>query len=752
MPIAMPILAAFITPGIFYLGAAATSIPIIIHLLNKRRFKVVIWAAMDFLLAAQRRNARRMQLHRWLLLALRCLALLILAAAIAQFFLGSSLIGSIMGGERAVIIIWDDSYAMGYRREPRLSHYETSRKLLKDYLASPSVSSSDKIALISGAGGVGSRLIDKPTLDHGSVRRAIESHEITDQPADLANAFDKAYEALKDVEQTARSRSVIIITELSRSSLRGAADTGDEAARQVLKRKIETLRALADVRVVDVGEADQNNRAIVALHPVRSALVAGMPAELNLSVFNATDSALLDYPVTLSVDGVVVSTEKLPRIGPGDTLNTRVAVTLATPGHHMIEARLAGDLLPLDDVRRLAVTAARELPVLLVDGNPGDNRTLGSTTFLQLALAPEAGSIFAPHTITELELPRTPLGAGVDAGGQRAAYAAVVLSDTGKFDPATLKNLQRYVNDGGLLVIFPGGRTNANDLNGALGSNGIQVLAAPFGQPVHPESGAATTGDATGGEGLHLDPQNYSHPILTAFASAARAGKVAGLSSVQVSTYLRLQVPQDPAIETILKFSDGNAAVISRKVGKGRVMQFAFSADTSWSSFPARPSYVPFVWELLFYGMARPTDALTLEPGAALRLPADAAPAGLWNAPRNNKLSVTTTVDEERRGWLTSPPLAYAGVYGPAGAPALVAVNPDPRGADIRHLQTADMAAALGISPRDIVSQPRALDASSTTSNVNNAQAGELGRKLLLAALAVFTAEAVLAALFSRYR
>ncbi len=43
----------FITPGIFAVGAAATSIPIIIHLLNRRRFRTLIWAAMDFLLAAQ---------------------------------------------------------------------------------------------------------------------------------------------------------------------------------------------------------------------------------------------------------------------------------------------------------------------------------------------------------------------------------------------------------------------------------------------------------------------------------------------------------------------------------------------------------------------------------------------------------------------------------------------------------------------------------------------------------------------------
>src|SRR5947209_11107391 len=62
-------------------AAGAVSVPIIIHLLNRKRFKVVIWAAMRFLLAAQKKNSRRMRLEQLLLLAVRCLLLLLLASA-----------------------------------------------------------------------------------------------------------------------------------------------------------------------------------------------------------------------------------------------------------------------------------------------------------------------------------------------------------------------------------------------------------------------------------------------------------------------------------------------------------------------------------------------------------------------------------------------------------------------------------------------------------------------------------------------
>src|SRR3954452_16442671 len=83
--VASPILAVgFVTWGFVAAGLAAMSIPIIIHILNRRRFKVVDWAAMEFLLRAMRRNRRRLRFEQWLLLAVRCLVLALLGFALAR--------------------------------------------------------------------------------------------------------------------------------------------------------------------------------------------------------------------------------------------------------------------------------------------------------------------------------------------------------------------------------------------------------------------------------------------------------------------------------------------------------------------------------------------------------------------------------------------------------------------------------------------------------------------------------------------
>src|SRR5260370_34246587 len=75
----------FLSPLAAVLTAVgAASIPIIIHLLNRKRFRVVPWAAMRFLLAAQKRTVRKLRVEQWLLLAVRTLLILLLIAAMAS--------------------------------------------------------------------------------------------------------------------------------------------------------------------------------------------------------------------------------------------------------------------------------------------------------------------------------------------------------------------------------------------------------------------------------------------------------------------------------------------------------------------------------------------------------------------------------------------------------------------------------------------------------------------------------------------
>ena len=732
----------FLSPALFGAGAAAVSIPIIIHLLNKRRFRTVIWAAMEFLLAAQRRNARRLKLQRWLLLAVRCLALMILAAGMARLVVDSSVLGGALGGQRAVVVVWDDSYSMGYAKAggggvgQQGSAFERSKRLIGEWLGK--IDPSDEVMLIHasrGAVATGNKL----TLDHATLGAAVRTAQVSDAGTDLAAAFDQAADVLKGVENSTRARQVIVLTDFSHSSL-----TGGAAGEERMKKAVSGMMAHATgVYVIDLGAADQTNVAVTDLQSQRPVVVAGAPSDFQVTVLNATDKPQIDLPLTVSVDGVAVHTEKLGKIEAGASRTILVEATIPTAGRHLIEARLPADFLPVDDTRRLIVNVRRELPVLLVDGSPGDGKlTQGSTTYLWaaygLTIDGKTGSVFAPQRITELELPTTALN----------SYSEVVLSNAAVPSAAVLENLKKFVESGKLLMIFPGNRTNATLMNESLGRAGL--LPATLGQPVRLETSAEMA------KGITFAPEGFTHPVLAPFGEAYKSGTDVGFLTVQTNEYFKLGVPTDGSVETILRYASGNgagdAAVVSKQIGKGRVVLFASTADTAWNTFGAKPSFVPFIHELTYYSLPRDADRLTLRIGDRINLSADTAAPGTWTAPRNGTLTVTAELDAAGQMRLTSAPLTAAGVYVASGGDGrpVVAVNPDAEEADIRHVSPAQMSSVLGIDASKMTNAASELE-SKLSESVVESGASLLGPSLIGAALGMFLLEALLAMLFSSY-
>lgn len=90
-------------------GLAAIAVPILIHLLLRQRPRPLPWAAMRWLMAAHREASRRWKLTNWLLLALRCLAVALLALAVAR-----PALPGLGGGDHLVVVI-DRSASMGAR-------------------------------------------------------------------------------------------------------------------------------------------------------------------------------------------------------------------------------------------------------------------------------------------------------------------------------------------------------------------------------------------------------------------------------------------------------------------------------------------------------------------------------------------------------------------------------------------------------------------------------------------------------------
>ena len=112
----------FLNPGMLgLLGLGA--IPVVIHLLHMRRYQVVRWPAMAFLLRAQVKTKQRLRMENLLLLLARTLAVLLFAAAAARPYLPSAgALGALGPDHQHLYILVDNSASMGYQEEIGRAH------------------------------------------------------------------------------------------------------------------------------------------------------------------------------------------------------------------------------------------------------------------------------------------------------------------------------------------------------------------------------------------------------------------------------------------------------------------------------------------------------------------------------------------------------------------------------------------------------------------------------------------------------
>src|SRR5437868_2155452 len=144
----------FVSWAMFGAGVALVSIPIIIHILNRRRFRVVTWAAMEFLMRAMRKNRRRLEFEQWVLLATRCLLVFLLGLALARpMGCEKSAIARVAGRTGLNVIVLDNSYSMAYQadRPGAKTHLDQAKKIV-DGLIEQMSPGGESVVLITASG------------------------------------------------------------------------------------------------------------------------------------------------------------------------------------------------------------------------------------------------------------------------------------------------------------------------------------------------------------------------------------------------------------------------------------------------------------------------------------------------------------------------------------------------------------------------------------------------------------------------
>jgi hypothetical protein len=660
-------------PMLWWLGAAAA--PLIIHLLNRRKYREVSWAAIEYLLAAVRKNSRRVQIEQWILLAIRTLIIALLVLAVAEFFLQMTGRKFVAGQRTHRVLVLDGSFSMGYKPTDQ-TRFDRAKELAVK-IVNESMQG-DGVTLVMMADPP-RKVIATPAFERDSLRQEIEALVLPHGGANLAQTLALVEEVLvaaRRDQPRLEQEEVYFLSDLGRVGW-----MPEQSELADVRQRASRLAQTTHLAVIDVGQPASDNLAITAIRSLDTFASLARDVTIEAEVENLGRQTRSRQLVEFFVDGRRAG-EGYVDLEPGQRATTAFSYRFDTPGEHAIEAVTSGDLLEIDNHRWLALSVKESLRVLCIDGRLAGRNFGGATAYLKVALAPQGES--ARPGLVRVEV--APESALVET--DLHAYDCLFLANVAQFTGSEALVLENYVKNGGGLVVFLGDQVQAENYNRQLGGDGPgQVRLLP-----------ARLGDVVEESQYLFDPLEYAHPIVSPF----RGQEKAGLLTTQVAKYFQLSLRADSAARVALAFAGGgrggDPVIVEETIGQGRSILVATSADTSWTSMPMWPSYVPIVQELLAAAVSGQAGEHNLLVGQSLGSSVRAAVGDIEvevQPPAGGKDLVRVAISPDHSRWEYTQTMqsgAYRARLGPpVSRDELFAVNVNTAESDLTRLEVDDL-------------------------------------------------------------
>jgi len=549
--------------AILFTGAALVGLPILLHLIMKQEPKRLPFPALRFLKQKQKTNQRKLRLRHFLLLALRMLLIALFCLTLYQPTLILSE-GLNLAAEQPVdaVFIIDTSPSMGYRIGDRSRLDDAKARaltLLNDLPAN------SRVAIIDPGDPEALLPAWEPSL--ASARERLEQLGETQAAAQpLTAGLAAAYRLLGCPEEepesaTASPRLVVIFSDRTAASWESSRGNDLKA----LQARLPQPPPLANL-FVDVGVDTPANVAITSVSVTPQQIPAQQPVNLTVTI----QSTGVDVP-SGAVQCRLLGNQP-PQVRPFQlTAGTPQAVTFTFNdlpiGFHQAEIRLeTPDALLIDNRRFLTFRVGESRPVLTIADQPDD------AIYWKLA----------HQTKGEFEIViRTPEQASVPEFGLNR-YEAVVLLSVAEPSPLLWEKLSTYVNQGGQLLIIPGGpeqlRVSAYD-------PGRNAAAAAL-MPGKLASVIDVSTERPAGVEWLLDERSMRHPLLAPFKAWRLRGNVDFLKNPRrVWTYWRVEAAPDAVVvryDWPAEPQQRDPAILERTVGRGRVLMLTTRMDSPW--------------------------------------------------------------------------------------------------------------------------------------------------------------------------
>jgi hypothetical protein len=679
---------------LFLLAALAGLVPVVVHLIHRRRAKEIRFSTLRFLRLSVQRTRRRKYVEDLSLLALRVAVLLLIAAGLARPAISS--FAALWGNGRAaaIAIVLDNSASMATvdGGKPR---FETARQAAEQVLGR--LREGDQVALIP-TGGPPDAVLGQLSRSHETVRQALEGCRVSFERADLAARIQQARELLAQAESP--SKEIYVFTDNQALSWEGLKEPGPDASPGSRKPTAEV-----PVVLVNVDREPAPNVALQSITLNSLAPVAGAQIQAVVEVLN-TSTVPEQKHLELRIDGAREAVSPTLILPPGGSLKYGFRFTLDRPGTHKGEVRLVeDDGLPLDNQLYFAAIVDQQIPVAILKPRRDEVPQADDAFYLERALAP-GGGVGAACRITTL----TPESLATEDLSSQALIFCVNLP---ALSPPAAERLLAYARGGGRVVWICGQNVDPVAYNAMNALTQGQLLPGSIDEPRQPLPGG--TGSWRIG---FLDKDEPALAALTEPASLYQ--------SVLVYKHIPMTMSPQSSARALIKLDDGQPLLAEKPVGAGSVLLLGAAPHVDWTNLPLKPIFLPLVARLTFRLAGAETERTMALAGAPVSLVLARGKGGgkdvSQGSPEAGEVEVVRPSGEVVRkpagadGVFHYADTHEVGVYlvrplnrKPARTMAL-AVNIDPGESDPATVTAQDVQARFGARPLLVCERPDELD------------------------------------------
>ncbi|MDB6125954.1 MAG: rane protein [Pedosphaera sp.] len=440
---------SFLNAALLYGLVPLVTVPVIIHLLNRRFPKLFAFSSIKNIRETVAQRSKLFKWRHWILALLRTAFLVLLLLAFLKPTIEKFGSAAEAKGSRHVLLLFDHSLSMEYKGEGvscRQRGVAEAEKVLNTL-------GPDDLVNVMLVGQNPSTCFIEFSRSQVEAKRFIDNLRpgLTRADFNQANAT-----AARLISQKTSRPEIYYISDFQRKNWANVDFT--------------SLPPNARLFFVDVSARTKDNHGVLGATINQSQVLAGDTVLVEVSVGNFSEKPLQEQ-VTVVVDNRA-KFEKEVFVSPWSVGKVTLPVAPGAPGLHLCEVRLPADGLEQDDRFCLAIPVLEKEEVLIISDDPKPDKD--AVYFLKMALNPyenQQGSLLPRH-ITSAEV----------SASQLASAKKIFLTKAGPLSDAACGAVAKFLFSGGGVIYFLDGKADAENLQKMEKVMGVGTMPLKLGQ------------------------------------------------------------------------------------------------------------------------------------------------------------------------------------------------------------------------------------------------------------------------------